>query len=272
MFDGQHVLLTGASSGIGLEMARLFATAGARLSLVARRRERLEGLVAELRHARPGESSEGAADPFVPIVADLRDANDAVNAYARATERLGPVDILVNNAGIGEYGPFNDQETSVLDDMIRLNVTAVVVLSRLAGQDMASHGRGRILNIASMAAFQPTPYMSAYGATKAFVLNFSVALDAELRRRGVRVTCVCPGGVRTEFLRRGGYETRADDWDRFLADPAWIARSALHALARGRRVHIPGVGNRLVIAAERLLPMQWVTKIAARALRPKARL
>jgi len=259
MFNDKSILITGASSGIGAALARRFAREGAGLILVARRADRLTALAEEL-----GDR----AGCVHTIAVDLVDDGAAARVVADAIGAMGRIDILVNNAGVGEYGEFKSQDAAANERMIRLNTTAVVRMTHAVLPEMLRRGAGRILNIASTAAFQPTPYMAVYGATKAFVRNFSLALWWELRHTGVQVTCVCPGPVKTEFFDRGGYEGRREDFTRLAADADWIAERAYRALAKGRAICVPGFVNWLGTNLPRFGSDKLVTRISSHILGP----
>ncbi len=263
MFRDKHVLITGASSGIGAALARQFAKAGARIALVARREERLAALADELK-------AIGAAAVMV-IPADLVEEDAAGRVLAEARGAFGPVDVLVNNAGVGEYGLFAGKDLADLERMTRLNVLAVLRLTHLALPDMITRRAGQILNIASTAAFQPTPHMAAYGATKAFVLSLSMGLWEELRKTGIGVTCVCPGPVRTEFFDRGGFGARQTDWARIGFDADQLAELAMERLGAKQALYIPGMLNKVTTFIERFFPLAIVTRITGKILGPGKR-
>lgn len=283
MFTDKVVMITGASSGIGAELARLFAHDGAHLILIARREDRLRALAEEIRSAADHPSELGHRKRHLPsepgrprpgrqvevIPADLVEPGACERVIARTVAKAGPVDVLVNNAGVGEYGHFADQDPSALERMMQLNTAALVRLTRLVLPEMLSRRRGWILNVASVAGFQPTPYMAVYGATKAFVLNFSMSLWEEVRRKGLVVTCVCPGPVKTEFFDRGGFETRKNEFNRVAVPADRVARAAYQALAKRRPVRVPEWTSRLRLGLQRLIPTPTVTKLAGRILRPR---
>ena len=248
-------LVTGASSGIGLELARVAAERGYDLVLVARREEALRALAAEL------ERDRGAQARVVPV--DLA-APAGPDALVRAVEELGiEVDVLVNNAGFGLYGDFVDTDIDVEREMIAVNVTAPTVLAKACGRAMVERGRGRILNVASTAAFQPGPRMAVYYATKAYVLSLSIALSVELARTGVTVTCLAPGPVRTPFRERARVSaSRLFSGERGM-DPADVARAGWKALERGRRLAIPGAWNRVGATAARGVPLPFSARAVA---------
>ncbi len=257
-FRDRLTVITGASSGIGLALARRFARDRARLVLVARSADRLAALAEEIRRDG-GEAQVLVAD----LVADA--AAERVVAAARA---VGEIEVLVNNAGVGEYGPFAEKDYPASERMMRLNMDAVTRLTHLALPAMLARRSGWILNVASMAGFQPTPHMGVYGATKAFVRNFSLALREEVRRRGVVVSCLCPGPVRTGFFSRGGYEARMKDFDRFSVDADWVAEKAFRALARGRALCVPGAMNQAALFLQRFAPLTFVTRVSGKVLGP----
>lgn len=262
VFDGKVVLITGASSGIGRALADCFGRAGGRLVLVARREERLRAAAAEL-------EASGAVGPVEVIVADLTETGACERVASEAAKRAGQVDVLVNNAGVGAYGPFAGQDADEMDGMMRLNMASLTRLSRLLVPAMVDRRCGWVLNVASMAAYQPMPYMTVYAATKAFVLQFSWSLREEVRRRGVVVTCLCPGLTRTEFFDSGEYGSLRANIDRASVDPARVAEAAYRALVRGRPVCIPGRANGLSISVQRFLPTTWVGRMTGKMLRPR---
>ncbi len=252
-----RALITGATSGIGLELARVCAARGHDLILVSRDAGRLQAVAEELR-GRFGR--EVAVFPR-----DLADAEGPA-ALMKAVEAAGlEVDILVNNAGFGTYGPYAETEIEDELKMMQLNVVTVAHLTRLVLPEMIRRGRGRILNVASTAAFQPGPLMAIYYAGKAFVLHFSEALAEELRGSGVTVTALCPGVTPTGFQARAkmedsrllsGYSTSAER----------VAREGYAGLMAGRRVVIPGFLNRLLAFSVRLMPRAVITRIVRRLM------
>ncbi len=221
----------------------------------------MESLAKELRVSWPG------------IVVKVHPADLCDEAACdRLIETVGRnADVLVNNAGVGEYGEFALQEAAALERMMRLNMHAVVRLTRGLLAGMLERDHGWVLNIASLAGFQPTPYMAVYGATKSFVLDFSMSLWQEVRKRGVHVACVCPGPVATEFFDHGNYGNRRADFIKQAADPAWIAEEAYSALVRRKPVVIPGTANRLAAFLQRFAPLKVVTRISGKLLGPKSR-
>jgi uncharacterized protein len=202
------------------------------------------------------------------IPADLVEDGACERLISQAETAVGPIDVLVNNAGIGEYGEFAAKDLPALERMMQLNMAALVRLTHLVLPGMLARRRGWIMNIASTAGFQPTPYMTVYGATKAFVKQFSLGLWEEVRRQGVVVTCVCPGPVKTGFFTRGGYETRMKDFTRLSADADSVAQTAYRALSKGKPACIPGCLNALGAFIQRFVPLSGVTRLAGKILGP----
>ena len=244
-----RALVTGASSGIGEAFARRLAGRGTALVLVARREDRLEALAKELDVATE------------VLVADLADPDDLRRVEDRLAAPTDPVDLLVNNAGFGTTGPFATLPVDREEEEIRVNVLAVVRLSRAALPGMVERGSGAIVNVSSLAAFQPDPGNATYGASKAFVLNFSEALAEELRTTGVRVQALCPGYTRTEFQTTAEYETSRIPkvvWQR----PEQVVDASLAALDRGRPLCVPGVHNKVAAVGSGFLPRVVRRKLA----------
>jgi short-subunit dehydrogenase len=243
-------LVTGASSGIGEALAVELARRGVgHLVLVARRADRLQALASDL--ARRFDTAVEA------LPADLTDpaGRAAVEARLAAdSDTQPPIDLLVNNAGIGTAGPLVELDPDAEERQISLNVTAVVRLTRAALPGLVERGRGAVLNVSSMASFQPNPGMATYSGSKAFVTLFSETLYEELRGSGVTVTALCPGYVRTEF------QAHIPDAELSkVPDGVWlsldtVARQAVTATARGRALCVPGLGYRVVAALETPLP------------------
>ena len=237
-------LITGASSGIGWELAKLFAAGRFNLVLVARNKLRLEALAAEL-----GGSN---AIQVKVLAKDL--ASPTAPAEIFETLRGTPISILVNNAGVGAYGPFAQSDLRVQNDLMQVNMTALVQLTHLFLQPMLERGSGRILNVASIAAFQPGPMVNTYYASKAFVYSFSYALAEELKRTGVTVTTLCPGGTRTEFFARARMRT-SRRWP--MMDARKVAELGYRGLMRGKRIVIPGVTNQAASTLVKFAPTRW---------------
>jgi short-subunit dehydrogenase len=203
------------------------------------------------------------------VVADLTEAGACARVMAEATSAFGSVDVLVNNAGVGEYGRFVEKDLAVQERMMQLNMAALVHLTHSALPAMLSRRRGWIMNVASALGFQPAPYMAVYGATKAFVLGFSMSLWEEVRQAGVVVTCVCPGPVKTEFLDRGGCETRKQEFTRFAVTADRVAEASYRALIRKKPFCVPDRLNRLSVFLQRFVPLKTVAKLSGRVLGPR---
>jgi len=256
-FTGSTVLVTGASSGLGAEMARSLARRGANLVLTARSEGRLEELASDLRRVN------GVEVHVVPV--DLS-APDGASRVLDAVSRLGvTVDHLINNAGFGSGGPFAGLDAAREDAMVRLNSGAVVTLTRALLPKMLERGRGGVLNVASTASFQPVPYMATYGATKAFVVSFTLALATELRGTGITAMVLCPGPVLTGFQAAAGLERPG--LGMAVLGIARTVESGLDAYARGERLYVPGVVNGLQRFGSRIVPEPVTSWLAARAMR-----
>jgi uncharacterized protein len=251
-------IVTGASAGIGRALARELARRGRPVLAVARRAERLDALAAEAEAA-------GHA-PIHPLALDVtaQGAPELLRDRARA---LGGAAWLVNNAGVGAYGRFDQADPARLVAMVRLNCEAVVLLTHALLPDLRASGEGVVLNVASAAAFQPTPFMSVYGATKAFVLSYTEGLAEELRGSGVLVGASCPGPVETEFGAVAGARGRFGR----LPGTLTAEQAALEVLEqiRGRDVvRVPNLVYKLTSAAPRLLPRALLRRVSARIHRP----
>jgi short-subunit dehydrogenase len=252
-----HALVTGASSGIGAAFARSLAADGTNLIVVARNADRLEALAEELRAAHAVEVRTLPADLTTAAGRQL------VEETAGRHEHL---DLLVNNAGFGTAGDFATLDADGEEREIQLNVLALVRLTRAALPGMLARGRGTIINVSSMAGFQPSPYNATYGATKAYVNSFTEALAEEVRGTGVRVQALCPGFTRTEFQDRAGIDASS------LPNFAWmtadeVVTESLRALAAGPGVFVPGFTNRATASLTGMLPR----RLMARALGASAK-
>jgi uncharacterized protein len=237
-FPWSTALVTGASSGIGEALARRLAEEGVRLVVVARSADRLGQLAGQV-----------PVDVEV-LPADLADASDLARVEGRLHETARPVDLVVNNAGFGANGDFLDVDPTVNDDMLAVNVTAVMRLTRAALPAMVERGHGSVMNVSSIASLQPSPGLSLYAATKAFVTTFGESLHGELAGTGVTVTTVLPGLTRTGFQTRAGYaDDRHDLPDFAWQDPEAVAAEALAAAAKGRATVVTGLPNKILTAA-----------------------
>ena len=249
-------LITGPSSGIGLDLAHLFAADGPDVVLVARSEEKLRALAAEL------ESKHGIRTQV--IVADLARPDAPREVFAAAP----PVDILVNNAGYGLSGMFSATAARTELEMIQVNITALTHLTKLFLPQMLERKHGRILNVASTAAFQPGPLMAVYYATKAYVLSFSEAIAEELRETGVTVTALCPGPTATGFQKTANLGSEALLKVMKPVSSMEVARAGYRGTMRGQRVVIPGLKNKLGVQSLRVSPRAVVTRVV-RALQER---
>jgi len=237
-------LVTGASSGIGLDIARQLSREDYELILVARSEEKLRAIAKELANAKV-------------IVADLAQPD----ASQRLFDAAGPVDVLVNNAGYGLSGAFSETDLARELEMIQVNISALTALTKLFLRPMVQRNSGHIVNVASTAAFQPGPLMAVYYATKAYVLSFSEAIADELRNTGVRVTALCPGPTATGFADVAGM-TESNLFK--VAKPMSsrrVAKYGVRAMHRGKRVAIPGVMNKVMMQSLRVSPRRLVTAL-----------
>jgi uncharacterized protein len=256
----QTALVTGASSGIGAAFARRLAARGTDLVLVARRTDRLEALAAEL------EKAHGASARVLTM--DLG-AHGGAEKLIDAVEALGaPVDLLVNNAGFGAYGRLVEIPIERVAQMIELNVTALTLLTHHFAKQMVARGGGRILQVSSIGAFQPSPLYAAYSATKSYVLSMSEAIHHELRGTGVSVTTICPGLTETEFHDVAHHVKPG--WMRAVSMTADdVAEIGLRAADAGRAVVTPGLANKLTGLLVKLLPRSWATAVAASTMKKR---
>lgn len=249
----RRALVTGASSGIGAAFARQLAASGTDVVVVARSTDRLSALAAEVT-ARFGVAAD-------VLVADLADSHDLATVEARVAAVEQPIDLLVNNAGYGFQGEFGQIPVDDEEAEIRVNIVALVRLSHAAARRMPTTGGGAILNVSSVASFQPAPLGANYAATKAYVTSLSQSLHEELKGKGVTVTALCPGLTRTEFQERGGYRIGVPDFAWQEADE--VARAGLEAAARGDAVEVPGLHNKAMVSTMRVLSMGVQRRVAS---------
>ncbi|MCY3951590.1 MAG: SDR family oxidoreductase [bacterium] len=256
-----RALVTGASAGIGKAMVGELARRGTHLVLVARNAERLGKLAASLEV------------PAEVLPADLTDPAQLDAVARRCAAADEPIDLLVNNAGIWSFGPLTGPAGDVAEEMVALNVAAVVSLSRAAAGQMVAKGRGSILNISSIAGSQPLPYEAVYAASKVFVTYFGQGLHEELRDTGVTVTTVAPGLTRSELHARAGQQrqiSKAPGW--LWMEAEQVAHLALRAAARRKVVYVPGLGYRIASSLAEVMPRTVNRRMAAIINRGRAHL
>jgi short-subunit dehydrogenase len=245
-------LVTGASSGIGLALSRILARNGFDVVLVARTASKLQDAAKEL------QKSGVSADV---IASDLSRPNAAADIVAELKRRNIEIEILVNNAGYGLAGPFVDNDLQRELDMIQVNIVALTQLTKLLLRPMVAQKRGRILNVASTAAFQPGPLMAVYYATKAYVLSFSEAIADELRDSGVTVTTLCPGPTQTGFAEIANMtQSRLFTLMRPMSSED-VARAGYRGMMSGKRIVIPGATNKMLVQSLRVSPRRTVTAL-----------
>jgi short-subunit dehydrogenase len=261
LFAGKWVLVTGASSGLGEEFARQLAAARANLILTARSGDKLQALASELAATHAISTEVVALDLAAP---------GGAARLCTEVDRLGhPVEHLISNAGFGLGGPFLDVDGAHQAEMVRLNCEALLVLTHHFVRAMRTRRSGGVLHVASIAGFQPTPYMSTYAATKAFVLSFSAALAEELRDSGVRVSALCPGPVPTGFQTVAGMQI-APSQRRAILSASETVRRGLHAYTRNTPVFVPGTLNRLGTFGAKLLPRDLLVRAVAKMMKAKS--
>jgi short-subunit dehydrogenase len=255
----ETALITGASTGIGRELALLFARDGAKLVLVARNTERLQELAAELRDRFGSES--------LVLSEDLSDVGAPKRILDQLATKNIDVDVLVNNAGFGAVGEIAQIGDDKQADMIKVNVLALAELTRAMLPGMIARRRGGVLNVGSTAGFQPGPYMAVYYATKAFVLSYTEALAEEVSGAGVKVTCLCPGPTATEFARSAKMEDTLL-FNMGSMSAAKVAKVGYRGFRRGRVIVIPGVMNKFGAMAVRFVPRIVARKFTKRLQQP----
>jgi uncharacterized protein len=246
-------LVTGASGGIGEELARLLAAGGANLVLVARSANKLTSLGDELARAHGIKATVLAQDLTAPDAADRISSELAVRRVA--------IDILVNNAGFGTYGPFTETSAAEEGRLLQVNVVALTMLTKALLPPMVQQRRGRVLNVASTAAFQPGPLMAVYYASKAYVLSFSEALANETSGSGVTVTCLCPGPTRTGFQDRAQLHESKLFSTLSVMSAREVAQAGYDGMMTGRAIVIPGLSNKIGVQALRVTPRALTRRI-----------
>lgn len=254
-------LITGASSGIGKALATEFAKGGYDLVLAARSVDKMQTLANEL--------TQRHKIRVTVIGADLESLDGAARLYADVQARAIRLSALVNNAGFGTFGEFKDTALESAQGMMQLNIQSLVVLTKLFLPDLIA-SRGKVLNVASTAAFQPGPFMAVYYATKAFVLSFSEAIAAELAPHGVTVTALCPGPTVSGFQDKAVMQDSALVKGKSLPTSEEVAAKGYRAFQRGKRVYIPGCMNWLLAQSVRFTPRNVVTALVTQMSKPKA--
>jgi short-subunit dehydrogenase len=249
----KNALITGASSGIGYELSKLFARDNYNLVLVARNEGKLNQVADEL--------TEKFGISVKIISKDLSLPTSAEEIFTTLQSESIQIDVLVNNAGYAVYGLFSETDPAVELGMIQTNIASLTYLTKLCLNEMLERGEGKILNVASTAAFQPGPLMAAYYATKAYVLSFSEAIANELRGVGVTVTALCPGPTETGFQNRAGMEGSKLIKGKKIMDAETAAKVGYRALMKGKTVVIPGLKNKILAWSVRFTPRNMVTQI-----------
>jgi hypothetical protein len=256
-FNGKWALVTGASAGIGIALARELAKHGAKIVLTARRKDRMEALCAEL----TGKGTEVRI-----VTADLNDPAAPQKVYDATVGAGMTIDILINNAGLGQFGAFVQTDPEQELSQVRVNCEAMVRLTRLFVPPMVERRRGWVMILASTASFQPLPYLATYAATKAFDRFFALGLAAEVARFGVKVTALCPGPTESEFFdvaHASVFKARG------VQSAEAVARLGVNAMARGQRTIIPNFSGRFTAQLVRLLPVGLITHFVEKGARPK---
>lgn len=247
-------LITGASGGIGYELAKIFAKNGNNLVLVARNKSKLDELKTEL------ENQFGIS--VYTIGKDLSESESVREVYQETARQTIKVDYLINNAGFGDLGMFTETDWKKEERMINLNIKALTLLTKLYLKEMVNKGSGKIMNVASTAAFQPGPIMAVYFATKSFVLNFSEAINNEVSKNGVTVTVLCPGPTTSGFQEASGMiESKIVKWKK-MPSSREVADFGYRAMMKGKAVAVHGIFNKILIFSERLIPRSAVVKIS----------
>lgn len=257
LLAGQRALVTGASDGIGAELARQLAALGADLVITARREQRLRALAREI-------IEESGTDVQVEAI-DLCDPATPRALFSRTEEAQIPVDLLVNNAGFGAYDDFLTIPWQRHQRLLQLNIVALTQLSHLFAAAMVGRGRGRIMNLASVSAYLPCPGFAVYSAAKTYVRNFTEALAYELRGSGVSATSVCPGGTRTAFLDQAGM-TLQKSGEMHMMSAADCARIAIRNTLAGHSNVITGSSNALLMFVLRWVPRSWLAPLAFKVM------
>jgi uncharacterized protein len=252
------VLITGASSGIGKDLAEIFASQKNDLILVARSKDVLNDMAIDLERRYGGKVNYFDIDLSLP--------NSGIQLYDSVKDLGQSIDILINNAGYGLYGENADLEAEKVSNMLTLNINSLTQLTLLFSQDMKKAGRGKIMNVASTASFQPVPYMAAYAASKAYVLSFSEALHVELKKYGVTVSALCPGATETNFAKTANAESSKLFLNGAMSSRE-VAQKAYEGLMKNKTVIITGLMNNLLSRSVSFLPRGIVASVAAKMMK-----
>lgn len=242
----KYALITGATSGIGFELAKLFAADGYNLVIVSRHQDQLDAKVAEL---------EKNGIKVIPIAKDLFDPEEAFALFADLQSQHIRIDVLVNNAGQGVYGEFEDTDIDRELDIINLNISSLVVLTKLFVKEMIERNSGKVLNLASVASKLPGPWQAVYHGTKAFVLSFTEAIREELKDTDITVTALMPGVTDTDFFNKADMlDSKAVQDKDAMSDPADVAKDGYEALMAGKDKVVSGMKNKLQVGMSNVLP------------------
>lgn len=247
--NGKYALITGATSGIGYELSKLFAQDGYNLIIVARTENDLDNTAEELKKYNV---------EVLCVAKDLFKSEAAFELYNELKAKGIEIDVLVNNAGQGEYGEFVDTDIDRELDIIQLNIGAVVILTKHFLRDMVARGNGKILNVTSIAGKGPGPYQSVYHATKAFAHSFTEAIRSEVKDKGITVTSLLPGATDTDFFNKADMLESKVVQEEKMADPADVAKDGFDALMSGKDMVISGLKNKIQVAMGNIIPDSMV--------------
>ncbi|MCE5222499.1 MAG: SDR family oxidoreductase [Clostridium sp.] len=248
----RYTLITGGTEGIGLELAKLFATDKHNLIIVARNQDKLDDIKIKF---------EKEYKVIVEIIQiDLCVDKSCEKIIKVVEEKNLIVDNLINNAGIGSFGFFGESEDGFEERLININIIALTTLTKYFLKDMIKKGEGGILNVASTAAFIGGPKMSMYYSSKAYVLSLTEALHDEVKNLGIRVSCLCPGPVKTSFQEKAGID-KSEKSKKYLMDASKVAEEAYLGFLKGKTIVIPGYKNKLLTLGNKLIPRAWSRKI-----------
>lgn len=257
----KHALITGATSGIGYELAKLFAKDGYDLVIVARHQNELDKVAMELQASGNIQVTPIAADLFVP--------DSAFQVYKQVKEKGMEISVLVNDAGQGQYGEFVDTDLKKELAIIQLNISSLVVLTKLFLQDMVEKGEGKILNLSSIASKAPGPWQAVYHGTKAFVQSFTEAVREEVKESGVTLTALLPGVTDTDFFNKANMQSsKAIQDESKMADPADVAKDGYEALMAGKDMVVSGMKNKMQVGMSGITPDETLAKKMAKQQEP----